>query len=110
MQLEGKVKLIKDTQEISDKFKKREFVLTVTDGNYDQDILLELTQDKCALLDGVNEGDQLTASINIRGREWTSPKTGEIKYFNTIQAWKLDINASAPAPVPASADAEDLPF
>jgi translation initiation factor IF-3 len=28
--------------------------------------------------------------INLRGREWTSPE-GVVKYFNSIQGWKVDV-------------------
>jgi hypothetical protein len=63
------------------------------------------------MLDKFAEGETVTASINIRGREWTSPKDGTIRYFNTIQAWKIESDSSAaPAPATASAPAEDLPF
>jgi hypothetical protein len=33
-------------------------------------------------------GDEVEVGINLRGREWTSPQ-GEVKYFNTIQGWKI---------------------
>ena len=49
-----------------------------------------MTQDKCALGDNLNIGDEVDASINLRGREWTSPKDGVVKYFNTIEIWKLE--------------------
>jgi hypothetical protein len=31
----------------------------------------------------------------LRGREWTSPG-GEVKYFNTLEAWKIDVLGNAP--------------
>ena len=33
-------------------------------------------------------GDKVDISINLRGREWTNPQ-GEVKVFNTIEAWKV---------------------
>lgn len=89
MEVTGKIKEIKEIQHISDSFKKREFVVT-TEDQYPQHILIELNQDKCNFLDEANIGDQITAHINLRGREWVNPQ-GETKYFNTIQAWKLEI-------------------
>ena len=35
-------------------------------------------------------GQNVKVYINIRGREWTSPQ-GEIKYFNTIEGWKIEM-------------------
>ena len=87
MEVKGNIKVINDTQVISDKFSKREFVVTTND-TYPQDILIQLTQDKCSLLDMFKVGQDVDVSINLRGREWTSPK-GEVKYFNTIEGWKI---------------------
>ncbi len=116
MQLTGAVKVKKDEQSVSDKFKKREFVLTDNSSQYPQQISFQLTQDRCPLLDQVNVGDIITVHFNLRGREWTSPQ-GEVKYFNTLEAWKIDRNSSAgsqPATnyenVSAPQDKDDLPF
>jgi hypothetical protein len=56
---------------------------------YPQDILFQATQDKCSLLDSVKVQDQIEVSFNLRGREWTSP-TGEVKYFNSLEAWRIE--------------------
>jgi len=94
MELNGKIKVIKDTQEVGASFKKRELVLT-TEEQYPQDILIEFTQDKCAILDHFKVGDNVTIAINIRGREWVNPQ-GETKYFNSIQGWKIARENFAP--------------
>jgi hypothetical protein len=73
--------------------------------------MIETTQDNESLLDKFAEGETVTASINIRGRAWESPKDGTTKYFNTIQAWRIEGNTNtAPAPVAASDSETDLPF
>jgi len=87
--LNGTIKVIKDTVQISDKFSKREFVVNDSSSMYPQDIMLQSVQDKCSMLDGYKEGDNVEVSFNLRGREWTSP-TGEVKYFNTLDAWKIE--------------------
>ena len=113
MQLKGSIKLINETEVISEKFQKRSFVIVTDEEKYPQEIIIETTQDNVDMLDNFAEGETVTASINIRGREWTSPKDGTIRYFNTIQAWKIESDSSAaPAPATASAaaPAEDLPF
>lgn len=88
MEIQGTIKLIKDTQVVSEKFKKRELVIT-TEEQYPQTILVEFNQDKCDVLDKYFEGQNVKVSINIKGREWTNPQ-GESKYFNTIQGWKIE--------------------
>ena len=120
MELTGKIKLVRPTQEVSGSFKKREFVIT-TEEQYPQDIQVEFTQDKCDLLNDVQVGQQVTVGINIRGREWINPQ-GEAKYFNTIQAWKIDKGNSSPkqpqapqqpsfqAPPATQGDDNPLPF
>lgn len=121
--LTGSVKLIKDTVQISEKFAKREFVVNDASSMYPQDILFQSVQDKCSMLDGFNENDQVEVSFNLRGREWTSPQ-GEVKYFNTLDAWRIEkvgqgmpqggpsdmnLNPTPTAPT-ESADDDDLPF
>jgi hypothetical protein len=87
--LTGSVKMVGNTVQVSEKFSKREFVVTDASGMYPQDIMFQATQDKCALLDGYQAGDQVEVSFNLRGREWTSP-AGEVKYFNTLEAWRIE--------------------
>lgn len=122
--LTGSVKLIKDTVQVTEKFAKREFVINDSSSMYPQDIIFQAVQDKCSMLDGINEGEQVEVSFNLRGREWTSPQ-GEVKYFNTLDAWRIekvgqgmpqggpsDMNLDA-APATAStesSDDDDLPF
>ena len=88
MTITGKIKALFDTQQISEKFKKRDFVVTV-EGEYPEHLKLEFHQDKCDLLDGVPIGQEVTVSINLKGREWINPQ-GETKYFNTLQAYAIN--------------------
>ena len=98
----GTIKVISDTQRISDKFQKREFVVTDTTSMYPQDILFQTTQDKCNLLDQFQVNENVEVSFNLRGREWTSPQ-GEVKYFNTIEAWRIEKQGqSQPMGMPSS--------
>jgi len=86
--LSGTVKVINPTQVISEKFSKREFVIETQD-QYPQLVMFQATQDKCSLLDNVQVSSQVEVSFNLRGREWTSP-AGEVKYFNTLEAWRIE--------------------
>ncbi len=87
--LNGIVKVVSPTVQVSEKFAKREFVVTDASSMYPQDIMFQLTQDKCSLADSIQVNDQIEVSFNLRGREWTSPQ-GEVKYFNTLEAWRID--------------------
>jgi hypothetical protein len=107
MNLTGTIKRISATQNVLDKFSKREFVVMVADDKYPQYIQLEMHQDNCSKLDGITEGQDVACEINLRGREWTSP-TGEVKYFNTLVCWKIE--AVGGGVNVQQAESEDLPF
>ena len=104
--ISGTVIRVGETVNVSDKFKKREIVIE-TDEKYPQSVPIEFVQDKTELLDGLNEGDSVAVSYNLRGREWNG------KYYVNVQGWKLEKTGSAPAPVtmdePVESD-DDLPF
>lgn len=124
MQIHGEIKVILDTQKVSERFQKREFVLT-TEANtpYPQHVIFQLTQDKCDILNSYNEGDEVSVDFNLRGREWSGPQG--VKYFNTIEAWRLSLvnkgsgtpkannDPISPSPPDFSSspnDNDDLPF
>ena len=88
MELKGKLKVINDVVQVSDKFKRRDVVIT-TDDKYPQDVLVQFSQDNVFLVDEFVLEDEVTIGYNIRGREWVNPKTGEVKYFNTIEGWRI---------------------
>ena len=90
MEAVGILKVKNDIQVVSEKLSKREFVLTTEHtGNYPQQVSFQLVNDKCALLDHCAVGDELKIIFNLKGREWVSPQ-GETKYFNTLDAWKIE--------------------
>ncbi len=101
MDITGILKVKSEAQQVSEKFRKREFVITDNSSQYPQHISFQLTQDKCGLIDQYNVGDEIKVHFNLRGREWTSPKN-EVKYFNTLEAWRLEGGAGASANLSAS--------
>jgi hypothetical protein len=128
MTIQGKIHELFETQQVTDRFRKREFVVEFADNPmYPQYILFQLVQDKCDLINAFNKGDMINVDFNLRGRSWTSPQ-GEVKYFNSLEAWRLNpVQVSAPAdtgggsmpppPKPPEAidvsdmdDSDDLPF
>jgi hypothetical protein len=113
--LTGKIKLIQEAQTFSSGFTKREFVVTVEGGKWPQDICLECVQDKVSLLDDLQVGQEVTATFDIRGREYNG------RYFNNLQAWKIVAGEGAATDdkppvsdkdVPADFDEyeDDIPF
>jgi hypothetical protein len=88
MEITGTIKMIGEHQQVSDNYSKQNFVVT-TNEQYPQHIEIQVSNAKCALLLDLKPGDNVNVSINIRGREWNSPQ-GETKYFNSIEAWKIN--------------------
>ena len=86
MALELSGKLVKkfDEQKISDKFKKREFVVETSENNFTEQIKFELVQDRTDLIDPYQVGEDLKISFNLKGREWQG------KYFVNVQAWRIE--------------------
>jgi len=111
MEITGQLKAKFDTQKVSDKFSKREFVLTTEASSpYPQFISMQVTQEKCAILDQFSEGQELKVNFNLRGREWNGPQG--VKYFNTLEAWRIEaVSGSQSSPASNNAfDNNDLPF
>jgi len=105
--LTGAIKMIADTNQVSEKFSKRDFVVTDNSSMYPQDIMFQITQDKCSVLDAFFVGNQVEVSFNLRGREWTSPQ-GEVKYFNTLEAWRIERASGVSTPTPMAATPASL--
>ncbi|WP_185866062.1 DUF3127 domain-containing protein [Blattabacterium cuenoti] len=115
MEIIGKVKKLFEVQKFESGFRKREIVIT-TEEPYPQNILIEFVQDKADLLENIRPKDKIKVFVNLRGREWTNPE-GIIKYFNSIQGWKIEDyssdsskKTSAISPSLSSDDFDDLPF
>jgi hypothetical protein len=121
MKVIGKLLEIQETQQVSDTFKKRVFILEHAENpQYPEYVSFELIQDRCDLLDSLQPGQDVEVSFNLKGRKWVSPE-GVTKYFNSLQAWRIETVApetgQAPSQEPiatnnkAAADEEDdLPF
>lgn len=113
LQLQGRIKVVMDTQTFESGFSKREFVVT-TQEQYPQDVKFEFLKDKTTTLDSYKVGDEVNIHFNIRGNEYNG------KYYVNLQAWKMaGATASAPAesaplptppPIAAGGDDDDLPF
>lgn len=90
MELQGTIKFIGQTEQVSQTFQKRDVVImTEESSQYPQPILVQFTQAKCDELNTYQVGQQATISVNLRGKEYQDKQTGQMKYFNTIQGWKI---------------------
>ena len=89
IKITGHVYHVGQVEQISEKFKKREFVIKTVD-QYPQLVLIQVVNDRCDVLDNIRLNDAVDAFINIRGREWTD-RNGARKFFNTLEAWQIQI-------------------
>lgn len=86
---QGTLKAIFETQQKTENFQLREFVLEIQDGQYPQEIKFQLTQDRCSLLDKFSEGDEVKVAFSLRGRSYTS-KEGKTLYFTNLNAVRIE--------------------
>jgi single-strand DNA-binding protein len=117
MEIKGIIKAIFAEQVISDKFRKREFVLTTND-KYPQDVLFQLTQGNTDLIDTIRVGEEVEVKFNLRGKEYSN-REGKISYFNSLEVWQVNVLQTRSTPVAkpkesvideAQSNESDLPF
>ena len=100
--LEGVVSAVKDIQTFDSGFQKREFVVSVQDGQYAQEIALEVTKERCDALDGLAIGQAVTVDFALRGREWQG------RHFTSLYAAKITPR-SQPATAPVVPQMAPMP-
>ena len=83
----GTVFFIDEPVQVTETFKKREFVLEVP-GTYIEYVKFQTVQDKTSLLDAFSEGDTVTVHFNLRGKKYE--KNGAVNFFNSLDAWKIE--------------------
>ncbi len=118
----GKLVIKEDIQEISDRFKKREFVIEVENERnpeWNDFVKIQLTQDRCDLIEKVDLNETIKVSFNLRGRKWEN--NGQTSYFTNLEGWRVEkmtaeTISNEPMPeysiedIPPSSEADDLPF
>jgi single-strand DNA-binding protein len=116
-EIEGKLHKKFDKEQKSGTFQTREFVLLDESTQYPQYVKFQLVQDRCEIIDNIDEGNTIKVYFDLRGREWQG------KYFTNLQAWRVEAagQVSKPraagefpsAPPPGNDDGtsyDDLPF
>ena len=96
LEVTGKLLVKYDTQQVSERFKKREFVMELAEeinGNvYTNYAKMQLVQNKCEILDRFSEGDSIKVNFNIKGNRWE--RDGKVNYITNLDAWRIE--AAAP--------------
>lgn len=113
----GMLKVKNEPVQVSEKFKKRDFVVTDNAQSYPQTILFQLTQDRCSLIDNAKVGDEITVHFLLKGREWKNPQ-GEVKVFNSLDVFRIETKSSGATSEDAASSSnnlvptpdDDLPF
>ena len=99
LEVTGKLLVKYDAQQVSEKFKKREFVLELAEeinGNiYTNFAKMQLVQNKCDIIDRFNVGDTVKVSFNIKGNKWE--RDGKVNYITNLDAWRMESATGAPA-------------
>lgn len=99
-QITGKLELVGDTIARTPKnggqtFYRREFVLDCTRYNpdtgepWENHPKFELAGNNCTLLDQFQIGQKVTVDFSLKGAKYPDPQTGEIKYFTSINAFRI---------------------
>jgi len=107
LEVTGKLLVKYDTQNVSDKFKKREFVLELSEeinGNiYTNYAKLQLVQAKCDIIDRYNLGDIVKVTFNIKGTSYVDKKDGMTRYITNLDAWRIEPAGAATGNQPQAA-------
>ena len=90
MKIQGVIYKIEEIQNVSEKFRKRDFVLEIQNNEaYVQKVLFTLIMDKVDEIESFSTGEEVEVDFNLQGKEWTSP-SGEVKFFNTLSVYRIN--------------------
>jgi hypothetical protein len=91
-ELTGKLVAKYDEVQRTATFKTRDFAVEKTDDiggrtvtNY---VKFQSVQDKTAIIDRVNIGDEIKVFFNIKGSKWE--KNGTVNYITNLDAWRIE--------------------
>jgi hypothetical protein len=109
----GKIIEVGAVNQVSDKFKKREFVIEKKEAGgaavFIDYIKFQLTQDKCDLINESFLNEDVKIWFNLRGNKWE--RDGKINYFTNLDVWKIEKLSSLAGDQDAPSDVtlEDIP-
>jgi hypothetical protein len=95
-EISGKVIDISPVNQVSDKFKKREFVIEKKEAGgsavFIDYVKFQLIQDKCDLINESFLNEEVKIWFNLKGNKWE--RDGKINYFTNLDAWKIEKTSS----------------
>lgn len=112
-EITGKVVDVYPVNQISDKFRKREFIIERKEAGgsdvFIDYIKFQLVQDKCDLINESFLNEEVRIWFNIKGNRWE--RDGRINYFTNLDAWKVErISAlTKDQDQPSNTSFEDIP-
>jgi len=90
----------------------RNFIILTTETNGDREfknyIKFDLWGDKCEIISEADKGKEVTVQYNLRGNRWE--KEGKVNYFNSLQAWKVEVSQHTVEAKKEDQFEDDLPF
>ena len=91
-EITGTVKRIGELKKFASGFSKRELVIDAgkRDGQ-ENPLSFQFKKENAKLLDGLGFGAKVKIAFAIDGREWTDPKTNEVKCFCDLTALKMEV-------------------
>ncbi|MBK7713403.1 MAG: DUF3127 domain-containing protein [Bacteroidales bacterium] len=112
-EISGKVIDIAPVNQVSDKFKKREFVIEKKETGgaavFIDYIKFQLVQDKCDLINESFLNEEIKIWFNLKGNRWE--RDGKVNYFTNLDAWKIEKVSSQGRDqnIPSNTSPEDIP-
>jgi hypothetical protein len=91
-EITGKVVDVFPVVQVSDKFRKREFVIEKKETGgaavFVDYIKFQLVQDKCDLINESFLQEEVKIWFNLKGNRWE--REGKVNYFTNLDAWKIE--------------------
>jgi hypothetical protein len=91
-EITGKIIDILPVNQVSDKFRKREFVIERKESGggavFIDYIKFQLIQDKCDIINESFLNEEVKIWFNLKGNKWE--RDGRINYFTNLDAWKIE--------------------
>ena len=87
--LTGRLTEVLDVQVLKGDFQKRTFAIEI-EGTYPTAVAFELLKEKVDLIDKFTIGTTITVGYNPRSNRYVTPGTGEVKFFTSLNAWKIN--------------------
>src|SRR5215210_6426508 len=123
-EITGKLILRFDIVQRNESFKTREFVIESSEENngrtFTNYVKFQCIQDKTAMPDRFNIGDEVKVQFNIKGTRWE--KDGKTNYITNLDAWRMeslklshnnDVSNNSQesyTDIPPADNSDDLPF